>query len=1100
MLKKLIALLIILSFSIENIGIDYTLYVVRQAHHSSNYPERNRGAKPATLSKGTLRPMAVQVSSDDRLEDALDMFMPYLKKEFKKSPLSVDIIARMLKIKKFDQQFVNDLIDIMLDDSTDWDVRKIASMALEYQVYLVQGSVSDISKELIDILIRFNIIERNEKEELSLVDTQNLQREGYSAGQVKRFINELIYFISINVKYFDGLFNNDSGVEGLKDFVSLAMQDDAHILLRYAVKGSEIVSVLSRKSQQTAKYDQATVDRYLQAYNPLLFQVIDKLPLLERQIFDALTASSEVHLVSSETPAQLSYLVWHPFEYSGFNPERSQETRVILIRAPGTSKEFEIKGTGLYGIHPITIGYRDSYTGQIASSNTHLWCGGGDIDFALFEFEKGLQLTQFWQRIHGKLPFLAIPVAVWKFNTIRVRGKDILAEDYFSNPKYWTEDEYKKLKINARAVAKKYLSAYNKSWTYKRIIKELVNNHRLTQLMYVGTSGYRFRIYKKYLSDKGPEIYFRETRQSFYSPEDSRRMVDTLLRKLMGFFDRPNKSFISPSKYKSEVLKLPKNRSQATCIYLDLMEQLGNHWGTILGLGGNTGGYGLHERNVAIEPVKESGKWRVRLIFHDLDTYDNPGKTSKAFNPVDFLNGLRKDMRMLFSLHGLNLDEIYEVDNATKTKGWDIFKKAMQTAFMKTFSKLTASHQLDDLVSNEYIDSFRVWLELVHDYLKFKPKAGHFVAEWKHRAREKIIAYGVLSRGNIDKYINSIISEDTLLAECSFIFGVESLSLTPAMFLNMLKNNEVLTEKLLSAKGLNIEHISEETGLGVLYLTDVIHFFVKIGLMAETYDEMNYAFTDMLKGPNTQYTVTLLGAISSLNYEDSEGVRVKLFHQQITHQDLNSQKAMEINKAIRLFIMRIMRQLITFPSKRGSVFWYVFDHRLFNAQVLDDFRKQFNNKAKGSEGIWIINQAEDVVSAIRTIHKRNPNAEIAVALHDLSEIGRLPVYRKGGNVRFMVFKGKADNILEVESVFSGLHTLFLQKQRIVANLKRVYCILHNNHQISEALKGLSFNSSRDFARQFSFYIKENTGGTDSITHKKSIPLLHGIIDAIAASA
>jgi hypothetical protein len=62
-LKKLIPLLIILSFSIESIGIDYPLYLVRQSHHSSNHAEQSRVANRSRLSEDTLRPVATGLSS-----------------------------------------------------------------------------------------------------------------------------------------------------------------------------------------------------------------------------------------------------------------------------------------------------------------------------------------------------------------------------------------------------------------------------------------------------------------------------------------------------------------------------------------------------------------------------------------------------------------------------------------------------------------------------------------------------------------------------------------------------------------------------------------------------------------------------------------------------------------------------------------------------------------------------------------------------------------------------------------------------------------------------------------------------------------------------
>ena len=61
------------------------------------------------------------------------------------------------------------------------------------------------------------------------------------------------------------------------------------------------------------------------------------------------------------------------------------------------------------------------------------------------------------------------------------------------------------------------------------------------------------------------------------------------------------------------------NRARADRHYLSAMRQLGDCWGTLLGMRGFSDGESFVQRNVGLKSVWSDGDWRVRVIVQDHD-------------------------------------------------------------------------------------------------------------------------------------------------------------------------------------------------------------------------------------------------------------------------------------------------------------------------------------------------------------------------------------------------------------------------------------------------------------------------------------------------
>src|SRR5262249_39404967 len=107
------------------------------------------------------------------------------------------------------------------------------------------------------------------------------------------------------------------------------------------------------------------------------------------------------------------------------------------------------------------------------------------------------------------------------------------------------------------------------------------------QSIIVGTTSFRLDKIALYLSDDGPTEYFQGLGVT-YSDDDARRLAEQVFEEILGQFTPPKSRYSSQSDYARAILSQTDNRSRADNIYLSVMEQIGNYWGTLLGIGGSS--------------------------------------------------------------------------------------------------------------------------------------------------------------------------------------------------------------------------------------------------------------------------------------------------------------------------------------------------------------------------------------------------------------------------------------------------------------------------------------------------------------------------------
>lgn len=699
------------------------------------------------------------------------------------NPLAIEIIEKLVSNNKYSDEFVSQLLKIMMDPSLGWCVRQLASMALEVQILHLNLKSKRRYNRLINILIELNVLKKD-KDKVGFIDKDGLAKSGYPVNDVKAFVNSLIKRIRSQEYLYRRICTENRKSSDLGDFIYRSKQDDKHALFRFAVNAEQLLQQIKKQTNQVPKDtdegETAGIAEY--GYLPSRSLILNSLPPLERALVERIIAGKDVLLISPETPSDFNYLVTHPYTYFyAHEPDKPLETRVILIRTPGTSIEMQIKGSGIHGKNPFDIGYLIKYNKNLpVVVRTHVLGGGADFRSILGEYETGLRFAKIYYQTYGKLPDMVLPIDIWGFKSVRIGAKEVNFMEYFSNPKYWGKKNFKKLKQRVREVASVWLDGYKSSWSFKKVLRELLKEFCFGQLLYVRTTAFRLKTLAKYLFETGPDVYFREIGKSSYTEDDARRMADTLIEEILGEYVPPDIAFTTCPLYKKAAINDFRNKKRAGEIYKDLMKQMGQYWGAILGIGGTTDGYGFYDTNIGIKRVWENSEWKVKLVFHDLDSYYIPDERINVFRPTAFMRCFQKDARAIESpteatMKSLidprtQIANLYEVDENTRREGLAIFEREVRMAFQKTFATIKDDTSLSDIVKAGYVETFEAWVKAVQSFLEMKNMDALSKKEWEKKTMRDLRKIGLKGRVRRE-YINSIIKNADFLRKHRFIFN-----------------------------------------------------------------------------------------------------------------------------------------------------------------------------------------------------------------------------------------------------------------------------------------------------------------------------------------
>jgi hypothetical protein len=268
------------------------------------------------------------------------------------------------------------------------------------------------------------------------------------------------------------------------------------------------------------------------------------------------------------------------------------------------------------------------------------------------------------------------------------------------------------------------------------------------QAVIFGSSSFRLDRIALYLSDRGPEHYFRDGLGRGYTLVDARWLADSTLEEILGEVEIADAPYEDYAQYVAAQFAVPANRRRADLAYVSVMRQLGACWGTLLAVRGFSDGESFVQRNVGLKSVWQDGAWQARIIFMDHDDLTMAGSRYRYSWPTRELSGMERDqVHVLGGSFGDDpipgdtggLQTIYRVDAEGARVGMRELEASLVAAYRATQAELDTNAELQSLFYPDFVQRHRDFDVLIGSFLK----AGRDGEEmWKAEAAEYLRARG----------------------------------------------------------------------------------------------------------------------------------------------------------------------------------------------------------------------------------------------------------------------------------------------------------------------------------------------------------------------
>jgi hypothetical protein len=264
----------------------------------------------------------------------------------------------------------------------------------------------------------------------------------------------------------------------------------------------------------------------------------------------------------------------------------------------------------------------------------------------------------------------------------------------------------------------------------------MIQNAAPTQAILSGTTSFRLDLIDRYLSPEGPDFYFARGLRKEYTAHDLRRFADEVLDEALGVYTAPRTQLLSWETYLREAFSL--NRQRADKVYLSLLEQAGQLWGTLMGAGGFSDGESFVARNMGIKTRWIADEWTVRLISMDHDNLSLPWSRTREFHPKRAMSGMERDERYLLGNPGEGrgksslacLQSIYCADLAIAEEGGIRFRRALEGAYRKTLAATVDSPRMRECISGSVIQNLWDWNRMAGNCLARSTNPGDEERAW----------------------------------------------------------------------------------------------------------------------------------------------------------------------------------------------------------------------------------------------------------------------------------------------------------------------------------------------------------------------------------
>jgi hypothetical protein len=467
----------------------------------------------------------------------------------------------------------------------------------------------------------------------------------------------------------------------------------------------------------------------------MLLRAFSDVPAFEREILERLCAEHKIYWVSGQTPSHLNALVEYPLT-----------SAVLVVKPPGSDCEFEFKRAGTRGERNLTIIFNHNGKHVPVSHRLH----GGSLGW-LGRREAGSAaiFSQIYLLVHEKECPCSRTVAISSITGVPTKQGEQHILDYLTDRETFGGDGFDEMRDALRECIRSFPADTGVSPSAfageKGDTLRFIGQAQPQQAIILGSSSFRLDRIALYLSDAGPEEYFRAGLGLGYNRSDAIWLGETVLEEILGAVCCPDENFSTYVEYIRNAFALEENRRRADTVYLSLMAQIGECWGTLLAVRGYSDGESFVLRNAGLKSRWQNGDWKVQIIFMD---HDDLVISAKEFSPWRAFPGMLRDQIHILGgpMSGQNipgeagvLKKIYRVSDELSITGLQALERAMKQAYDKTRSELATNGPLRSLFAPDFLEQLDAVDKLIAGFLETDPAQ---VDTWKLEADAYLKALG----------------------------------------------------------------------------------------------------------------------------------------------------------------------------------------------------------------------------------------------------------------------------------------------------------------------------------------------------------------------
>jgi len=606
-----------------------------------------------------------------------------------------------------------------------WETRCLAVLMLEHQVLKLRP----------DNLAAFDYLFAELKLKAPGVEhklSAAVLKEGYSTTEFRPFIHEFQRRLTRLDRVHQKISGRKTSAAAISEFVETSRSECKLTLARYLFTPEEVVDRIVRQLRITDGVKDLDVQqpRFIDAETE---RAINALPNYEAAILRRLCEGPKIYWVSDATSSRINSLVEYPLT-----------TVVLVIKPPGSELEFELKRAGRKGDNPFTVVFRRPGF-RVAPSHR---LDGGSMQWLLrYEARSAAKLRSIYRLVHGREASVPGYVARTTIFSIPSRVGPVAGFRYLSDSQVFGDQNFAQMRGALKDVVAALIKEEDRNLPPVPgdlgLANEFLSHVQPAQAILSGTSSFRVDKVGVYLSPRGAERYFKECLQRDYTAEEAKQFADALIEEVLGVYNLPAIECDDYGQYVDAAFAA--NRARADEIFLNLVRQIAELWGTMLGARGHSRGESLVARNVGLKSVWEKGEWRVKLIFMDHDALSFPDLENGHYYAQTAMPAVLLDERhawgranpALFpeSLVGYLLS-IYRIDSELETRAQTLAHEVFKTAYRKTQQAILSDVRLQAFFSEVFRSRLFDWDEFARGFLNGRS------AKWEKQMRRMFAEKG----------------------------------------------------------------------------------------------------------------------------------------------------------------------------------------------------------------------------------------------------------------------------------------------------------------------------------------------------------------------